>query len=335
MTPDELQSLIDKIRLLRAKANDPSVTLEEAKAFAAKAQELVHANRIDPSLIDPAPTPDQAYGSGSATVPTAPVAHPPAPAAPRRWGLGLLETALLVGILAVATVGAFVLLQPRPNRAATVPATIASPTVAPTLTPATRVTQALWSRIGRLGPSYHLSGSGRTRTTETNQKFTLELDVVADDFSGRIDSTGADAWGKALLVRYDGVVYVRPSGEKKWANLKTNDPQVRQWPFMGIQEPREIRYVESLEEDGTTLHRFETTQYYRPSVPRMLELTSFDVALNSVRLVLVVDDDGVPVRADLRVEGGGLNDDDKPRVVGTAKYTFTEWDGNLTITLPK
>jgi hypothetical protein len=335
MAQDEQQRLIEKIRLLRAKANDPSVTLEEAKAFAAKAQELIHANRIDPSLTDPAPTRGQPYGSGFGAVPTAPVSHAPTPSAPRRWGLGLLETALLVGILAVATVGAFVILQPRPNRAATVPAPVGSPTVAPTLTPATRVTQALWSRIGRLGPTYHLAASGRTRKADANQKFTLELDVVADDFSGRVDSTGTDAWGKALLVRYDGVVYIRRSGEKKWANLRTNDPQLRQWPFMGIQEPREIRYVEQLDEDGKTLHRFETTQYYRPSVPRMLELTSFDVALNSVRLVLVVDNDGVPVRADLRVHGGGLDADDKPRVVGTAKYTFTEWDSNLTITLPK
>ena len=259
----------------------------------------------------------------------------PMPERKSRSGPGLIEMGLVLATIAVAAVGVVMLLQPRPVATTlTSPTPRVSPTTAPTAAPATRIIHAFWARVGTLGPTYHLSASGTARDGSRRLGFTFDLDVVADDYAGRVHFTGKGASGKSRMVRYDGVVYVRGDGDRTWIHLKTNDPVLRQWPFLEIGQPREIAYVEAFEERGRTLHRLESTRYYRPSVPRMLGLSSFRGSVHLVRLALIVDDDGIPVRANFRLEAG-WTEDGGSQVVARSTYRFTKWDSDLTITVPE
>jgi hypothetical protein len=245
----------------------------------------------------------------------------PTPAPPPRRGHGLIV--LLVAILAIGglIVGVVTFLPGLPGNDA--PGSVTrNPDITPRVPDSIRVLEAFWSTVRDPDLTYHLEGTGEFRSDEFSTSFELSLDVDGDDFTGTVNTVGGS--GLAEIIRLDGVVYARPDGQD-WISRRTSDAGLRQDPFMGLDGRRELVYDERIVEGGVTLHRLITTEFYAPSVARMLDLAAFRVSQPMTRtLDLVVTDDGTPLRAifTLFVEGSAV--DGLEPIEGRADYAFTD-----------
>jgi hypothetical protein len=256
---------------------------------------------------------------------------PPAPPpAPRGRGGALIV--LLVAILAIGGlfVGVVVILpgllgSPGPTHV------VANPDITPRVPDSIRVLDAFWALARDPNLSYHLEGSGSSQAEGFDASFELTLDIIGDDFTGTVNSIGGS--GLAEYIRFDGVVYARPEGEE-WLALRTSDAIFRQVPFMGLAGRRELAYDASLVEDGETLHRLVSSDFYAPSVERMLDVSLFELKPDTRALELIVTDDGVPVRATFTCIVNGSLVDGIPRFEGTAEYEFSAFGQSVVIQTP-
>jgi hypothetical protein len=103
---------------------------------------------------------------------------------------------------------------------------------------------------------------------------------------------------------------------------------------MGLEGRRELVYDGALEDGGRTLHRLTTTKFYAPSIERMLDLGGFTLRPDTLRLVLLVTDAGVPVRATFTCIVDGSPVDGIPHFAGTAEYEFRAFGEPATIATP-
>jgi hypothetical protein len=256
-------------------------------------------------------------------------------------GTRLVEVGLIVLIAVTAVGGVWLLAQPKPpptglivsaspGTASVVPSANLSASPAATVPARVRVVDAFWKLVEAPGPSYHLSGSGRSSAPGFRSSFTLELDVARDDYAGRVNTIGGS--GRARIIRKSGVVYAKVDSAT-WHRRRTESAILRQFPFMGLDGRNDLEYRASFRERGRTLHRLVTTRYYNPSVGRMLDLSAFRAVPSLVRLELVVTDAGRPVRATFRCEAF-VGPNGKPAFVGKATYRFTEWGRHFTIRRP-
>lgn len=208
---------------------------------------------------------------------------------------------------------------------------VANPDVTPRVPDSIRVLEAFWEVARDPELSYHLEGSGSSHAEGFDASFELTLDVSGDDFTGTVNSIGGT--GLAEYVRFDGVVYVRPEGGE-WGGLRTSDAIFRQVPFMGLAGRRELVYEASFVEDGETLHRLVTTEFYAPSVERMLDVTLLPLRPDTRALELIVTDEGVPVRATFTCLLEGSLVDGITRFEGTAEYEFSRFGEPVVIQTP-
>lgn len=256
---------------------------------------------------------------------------PPSPPPGRRGPLAVL---LLITIIAAGGIGFAIIRQgvaPQQNPSAGP----ARPGVTPRVPDSIRILDAFWSTVRQSDLAYHLEGSGTAHATTPTQtfdtSFELSLDVVGDEFSGRVNSIGGS--GMAEITRVDGVVYARPQGGN-WVYGRTSDSIVRQDPFAGLEGRRELGYDSAVVVDGGTLHRLSTTEFYAPSVGRMLDLASFNFHANVVKLDLLVTDAGIPVSATFTCLVNGSLADGIPHFVGSAEYTYTKFGEPADIKAP-
>jgi hypothetical protein len=137
----------------------------------------------------------------------------------------------------------------------------------------------------------------------------------------------------ADMVRLDGVVYIRQVG-KPWHFLVTNDPILRQVPFGGVEGRSELDYDAPVPGGTVTTHRLVTTAAYAPSVGRMLDLARFAIHPDTVKLELVVADDGTPIRATFTciVKGGAVAGVEP--FAGSATYAYTRFGTVVPIVAP-
>jgi hypothetical protein len=244
---------------------------------------------------------------------------PPPPPPPRRRGPLVVILAFVAGIVALVAV---VLLAPglRPSTQPGLGPFLPVDGPTPRVPDSIRVLEDFWSTVRDPELTYHLEGRGEFRGDFTTS-FELSLDIQGDNFTGTVNTIGGS--GMAEIIRLDGVVYARLTGEA-WISRRTSDADVRQEPFMGLSGRRELAYDAPLVEDGVTLHRLVSTDFYRPSVARMLDLGAFRTDRPNTRtLEVVVTDEGVPLRATftLVVEGSAV--DGLAPWEGEAEYTFT------------
>jgi len=245
---------------------------------------------------------------------------PPAPMAPPpRRGGGL--AVLLVAIVAIGglIVGVVAVLPRFQGGEPTGPA-LRDPDITPRVPDSIRVLEAFWAVVRDPELTYHLEGIGSSHSEDFDSSFELSLDIAGDDFTGTVNTIGGS--GFAEIIRLDHVVYIRQPGED-WILGRTNDAALRQDPFMGLTGRRELVYDERLIEDGLVLHRLVTTEWYAPSVERMLDLGAFRFPTKVRSLELFVTDDGVPVRATFTCIVEGSLVDGIPHFEGTAEYTFS------------
>ena len=256
----------------------------------------------------------------------------PPPAPPPRPSRGGPVVVLVVAILAISGLvfGVVVVLpgligSPAPTHV------VAYPDVTPRVPDSIRVLDAFWAVARDPELSYHLEGSGSSHAEGFDASFELTLDVSGDDFTGTVNSIGGA--GLAEYVRFDGVVYVRPEGGE-WGGLRTREAIFRQVPFMGLDGRRELVYDASLVDGGETLHRLVTTDFYAPSVERMLDVSLLPLRPDSRALELIVTDEGVPVRATFTCLLEGSLVDGIPRFEGTAEYEFSRFGEPVVIQTP-
>lgn len=266
-----------------------------------------------------------------------PIEPPPPPPRRGRPVLLVVGFALFAIALGGGIVGLGLMLAPRADQPGGIRDRIGATPPAPlTPYPETRVLDAFWDAVQDPFPSYHVSGTGTTRTPAFTTSFTLEYDVAGDDYAGRVTTTGPGATGPASIVRKGGFVFVRPDSGGDWFGRKTDDPVLLQTPFMGLGGRSFLRYDTPVTGDaGESWHRLASTDQYRPSIPRMLGISTFPMSPDLVALEIIVTDAGVPVRSAFRVEAGGTDANGEPIVLGTARYEFTEWGKEFTITAPK
>jgi hypothetical protein len=204
--------------------------------------------------------------------------------------------------------------------------------ITPRVPDSIRVLDAFWAVVRDRELTYHLEGTGDFQSDAFDTSFELSLDVAGDDYTGTVNTIGGT--GFAEIIRLDGVVYARQSGQD-WISRRTSDAGLRQDPFMGLGGRRELVYDGTLVEDGATYHRLVSTDFYAPSVARMLDLAAFHVSEPQTRtLEIIVTDEGVPLRAtfNLQVEGSAV--DGVAPIIGHAEYTFTDVGVPIVVSTP-
>jgi len=249
-----------------------------------------------------------------------PQAPPPRPPSRGRFPIVLVVGVLVLGIGLVTGI-AFLSGQP-PGRTGISGTPTRNPFVTPRVPDSIRVLELFWATVRDPDLSYHLEGSGEFQSEAFTTSFELSLEVVGDDYTGTVNTIGGT--GFAEIIRLDGVVYARRTGED-WVSRRTSDAGLRQDPFMGLAGRRELVYDDEALEDGETHHRLVSTQFYAPSVARMLDLGAFRVSQpKTLTLELIVTDEGVPLRAtfNLLVEGSAV--DGLAPMEGHAEYAFTD-----------
>ncbi len=259
-----------------------------------------------------------------------PVTPPPSP--PRGPNRGRLIV-LLVGFIAVMIGGTALAIALGAGRtpASAQGTVIRNPGITPRISDAARIRTAFWAIARDPRLAYHLEATGESHGGGIDERFELSLDIVGDDFSGTVNTIGGS--GMADLVRLDGVVYVRQVN-KPWHFLVTNDPILRQVPFGGLEGETDLDYEAAVQEGQVTVHRLVTTATYGPSVGRMLDLAKFALHPDSVKLALVVADDGTPLRATFTcmIKGGAVAG--VAPFSGTATYTYTKFGTVVPIVAP-
>jgi len=178
------------------------------------------------------------------------------------------------------------------------------------------------------GLSYHLSGRGLSISGGHEfERFTLELDVSADDYAGRINSIGGS--GKAQLVRRDGVMraplaVISPRSERR---IPT-DSVIQFTPFLDIRDKDDLQADGSQKSGRQTLNRYVSTSQYRPDVAHMMDLSQFGETCDVLQLELLVTASAVPVSAhfECRVNDGQYS--------GTSDYKFTDVGKEFSIKPP-
>jgi hypothetical protein len=258
-----------------------------------------------------------------------PATPPPAPPTRGRSPIVLIVAVLVLG---AGLVGALALLSGLgPGGTGDPGRPIRDPNITPRVPDSIRVLEAFWAVARDPELSYHLEGTGSSHAEGFDASFEVSLDVVGDDFTGTVNSIGGA--GLADYVRFDGVVYVRPEGEE-WGGLRTSDAIFRQVPFLGLAGRRELVYDARIVEGGVTHHRLVTTEFYAPSVERMLDVSVLPFRPDTRGLELIVTDDGVPVRATFTCTLEGSLIDGIPRFEGTAEYAFSKFGEPVVIQTP-
>jgi len=266
-------------------------------------------------------------------VPAGPPEAPPGPSSGASVSHSFVLTVLGVVLLLVAGSGAFVLL----NTAGPAPTAFVPPSVHPTPTaaPGASVLARLWSVVNDATLSYHLDSTGKLTAKSADQRFaqqfTLALDVADDNYAGTITIANR---GKFVLDRFGGTIYIRKSGTTKWEVTPNSSRDYRQQPLLGIDDPRELTFVESFIENGHLLHRFVGNDAYRPSVARMFVLGIFDFPFETLDLhmELVVADDGTPVRASFSCRVAADRAHGIPSFSGSATYVYSSFGQGPKIT---
>jgi hypothetical protein len=257
--------------------------------------------------------------------------QPPPPPTPRpSSGLSSGAVTAIVGVLILMlAVGAGAIIATRPATTTSALPSFTIPSIAPTPTkaPGADVMAATWAFISDTNLSYHLESTGslsaKSSDLRFSQKYSLSLDVSADNYVGSVTIAGR---GKFVWDRFEGIIYVKQAGTK-WEVTPTSDRSFRQQPLMAIDDPRELAYAGSFVENGKTLHRLVSTDAYRPSVARMFVLGFFEFPFEVVDLhmELVVTDKGVPIRATFTCKVVADPAHKIPAFSGTAKFTFTHY----------
>ncbi len=201
-----------------------------------------------------------------------------------------------------------------------------------------RILDRFWSVVRAPDFSYHLEATTEAMSAPSgsavpsiDRTFTLSLDVAGDDFQGT--SGGGESGGVSDIVRVDGVVYVRPPGGD-WIFVRTRFEPLRQVPFAGLEGRRELAYDAALTEGGQVRHRLVTTDFYAPSVARMLAIADFPLHPDSVRLEVIVDDNGVPLRATFTCVVKESLVDAIPPFQGSATYVYTNVGEHVDVVAP-
>ncbi|HEX9549781.1 MAG TPA: hypothetical protein VF971_01665 [Candidatus Limnocylindrales bacterium] len=255
-----------------------------------------------------------------------PAAPPPPP--PRRGGSVVV---VVVAMLAIGVLVGGIIVIPGLLGAPAPTHVFANPDVTPRVPDSIRVLEAFWKLARDPDLSYHLEGSGSSHADGFDASFELTLDVIGDDFTGTVNTIGGS--GLAEYIRFDGVIYVRPEGGE-WAGLRTGDAIFRQVPFMGIGGRRELAYSDRLVEDGMILHRLDSTEFYKPSVERMLDVSLLPLRPDVRSIELIVTDEGVPVRATFTAVLEPSLIDGIPRFEGSADYLFSDFGQAVVIQTP-
>jgi len=256
---------------------------------------------------------------------------PPPPPPPRRRGPLFLAGAFMVGIAAIVAVVVFGPGLTPDNRPGLRASFLPDDGITPRVPDSIRILDLYWALARDPALAYHLEGTGASTAEGFDQSFELSLDVVGDHYAGTVNTIGGT--GRAEMIRVDHVMYVRPEGAE-WIVLRTDERILRQVPFMGIEGRRELDHDGTLTEEGRTLHRLVTNDFYAPSIDRMLDLSQFTLKPAELSLELIVDDQGVPVRASFSCVVRASVVDGIAGFEGAAEYHFTEFGEPAAIATP-
>jgi hypothetical protein len=208
----------------------------------------------------------------------------------------------------------------------------ASPTPSPTVDPGVAVHAKFWALISDKQASYHMTATGKsTLDKKTLATYKESLDIVADEYSGWIDSNSSP---KATIARKDGVVWVKIPGKKRVGRV-TGERYFRLTPFLYFDLPGWIDYVKPVTANGRHLHLLRSNKFYRPDIARMLDFQKFLIVPDKMVLDLYVTDNGVPVSATFTADVSFRDTTGRHAFHGRTSFTFSKFGSKLVIRVPK
>ena len=200
------------------------------------------------------------------------------------------------------------------------------PSPQPTPTPDSPL-ESLWALISDPNLSYHLSGTGvNDNFGKVFERFTLELDISGDDYSGVVNSIGGS--GKGRLVRKDGVGYVKLAGSSAWVARRVTNSVLEFVPFLDIHEQADLQADGTQQQGKQTLYRYVSTTQYHPDIAHMMDLSRFATTCSHMQLDLLVTEAALPVSAHFECTVG--ND----AYSGSSDYEFTDFGKKFSIKAP-
>jgi len=222
---------------------------------------------------------------------------------------------------------------PSPTARPTLPPT---PTSAPTATPAAGhpVVDLFLSDFASLQPPFHvfsdIAGTVSAGEQELEITLTIEGDISGEDFDGRV--TGSPI-GQPIDVRViiaDGVAY-NQSADGSWAQVGGFQQTQPLNPFAMLNEA-DLTYGGTVSRGGRTLHQLTTETWIGDAVANVPNMP--DAELEGSTFDIYVDDEGIPVEADLEFAIVGTINAVPTRIDYVVFYAFTNVGDPVTIEAP-
>ena len=256
---------------------------------------------------------------------------PPPPRPPRGGRVALVALIAVAVILVVVGSGIALLSQPGTRPGPSQAAVRGQPGVTARVPDSIRVLESYWSFVRTKNLAYHMEATASSNAESFNRSVVMSLDIVGDNYVGTIDSIGAV--GRAMVVRLDGVMYIRLPG-KDWIVSRLTSPDIQMTPFAGMEGKQELAYDHRIDDGPTVEHLLVTTAKYAPNANRMLGISGLTLLPTTVRLDLIVSDAGVPISATFTFVIERSIADGTPGFVGSAVYGFTRFGEAADIQAP-
>jgi hypothetical protein len=278
--------------------------------------------------------PERSFSERYADMPTGPTPTPVKPDDGKGGGRGrtriLAGGGLAIVVVAGALVGSQLLQQIGSSK--NLPSAPASAALA-SIDPAKGVVDRFWAVVTDPGLSYHVTSSGRWSGPDGSSSFTSSLDVAGGGYAGVITAKGRGKPVTSRVIRIDPFTWTR-TGKASWTRITSNDPKDRSQPFLFLDSPSALAYAGAVARNGQNLHLLRSTDAYQPYVAGLLNLGTFLLSKDVIRLEIYVTDQGVPVEADFLCDGGGMTADGKPVFRGSAQRMFSKFGSKFTIAPP-
>jgi len=228
-----------------------------------------------------------------------------------------------------------------PTLAPTLPPTL-SPTattapLAPTATPAAAhpVIDLFLSDFAAAQPPFHVLTDVVGHASAGNQVFeialVLEGDISGQDFDGRVSGSPLGQAIDTRLIFVDGVAY-NQSDDGSWFEVDGFQQTQPLNPFNRL-NASDLAYSGTAKRDGRTLHQLTTETWIGESVTNNVQNMP-DAELEGSTFDIFVDDEGIPVEADLEFAVVGTIRGVPARLDYVVNYVFTNVGVPVTIEAP-
>jgi len=185
--------------------------------------------------------------------------------------------------------------------------TIAAVTPSPALSAHDAAIAAFVDLVAAGDFSYRMSYKGRGALTISTASITGHTDVAGADFATDFTYTGSDVRNQGEKWR----IQVRAVDGKAWAKGDGAWTAVKGWrdedtniPFHAVATTRDVKYVDTEELDGKTVHRVAIKDALLID-PHTIPGYVTNEKVRSLKLEVLIDDHGKPLAGTWRFDGQG------------------------------